>query len=154
MSGSGPLRRRSARWSESDLAQLAHSLSAGAGGTGSVAIPAFAVLPGSTGKRQRKYGNRLCKRHGLHFDSLREADRYDQLLLMERAGEIRDLRHHTTWSLRIGEIRITSYECDSEYWLKDGTHVVEDVKGVRTREYQIKARLMLALYCIHIHEVE
>ena len=75
------------------------------------------------------------------------------LRLLEQAREVRDLRVHTSWTLKIGELPICKYECDFEYWLQSGEHVVEDVKGVRTREYKIKCNLMRALYHVIIREI-
>ncbi len=91
---------------------------------------------------------------GITFDSAAEARRYEALRLLEAAGAIRDLRVHTRWTLRIRDCRICVYECDFEYWTRDGEQVVEDVKGFRTREYKIKRELMRALYDINICELQ
>ena len=43
-------------------------------------------------QKRAKYQNQKAERGEIHFDSQKEARRYDELLLMLRAGEIRDLR--------------------------------------------------------------
>ena len=111
--------------------------------------------------------------NGIWFDSAREADRYAELLLLQRAGKISDLR------LQIKYVLIPAqYECYERYGkngkrLKDGKRciekecayiadfvykedckdVVEDVKGMRTKEYLIKRKLMLWVHGIRIKEV-
>ena len=46
-----------------------------------------------------------------------------------------------------------TYIADFVYMDKDGQQVVEDTKGVRTKEYIIKRKLMLHRYGIRIQEV-
>jgi hypothetical protein len=46
-----------------------------------------------------------------------------------------------------------SYYADFDYIEKDGTHVVEDVKGKKTKEYVIKRKLMLYIHGIKIREI-
>lgn len=148
-------RRRSTRWSLDDLALAVSSLNASGVGTETKPTTGSALSPSKSGARRNKYNARATVVDGIRFDSLAEARRYETLRLLERANEIRDLRVHTAWTLRIGERRICKYECDFEYWAtKTGEHVVEDVKGHITREYRIKRELMLALYGIHILEVK
>ena len=46
------------------------------------------------------------------------------------------------------------YIADFKYWdLKTGEQVVEDVKGMKTKEYIIKRKLMLWRFGIKIYEV-
>ena len=42
-------------------------------------------------QRRSKYGNTKTERHGIMFHSEKEANRYDQLLYMQMAGEISEL---------------------------------------------------------------
>ena len=53
------------------------------------------VLAQKTGK----YHNRKTVRHGITFDSKHEADRYDELRLLLKAGEIHDLKLQQTYKL-------------------------------------------------------
>lgn len=96
--------------------------------------------------RRTKYRNVKTEVDGIRFDSKAEAERYKQLRALERHGEIRDLRLQPRFSLRIGENRICTYVADFEYWLPDGSHRVEDVKGHPTQLYKLKKRLFEVLY--------
>ena len=102
-----------------------------------------------------KYGNTKVNVDGVPFDSKREAARWKELRLMERAGEITALRRQVRFELipkQDGE-RAVSYVADFVYRDKDGREIVEDAKGARTREYIIKRKLMLWRHGIRIREV-
>lgn len=45
--------------------------------------------------RQSKYKNKTIECDGLKFDSVKEARRYRELKILERAGEIREHRRNT-----------------------------------------------------------
>ena len=82
------------------------------------------------------------------FDSQREARRYDELVLLLKAGKISDLRLQQTFTLQEGYIsasgdavRALTYKADF-YYTKGGKSIVEDVKGVKTEAYKIKKKLM------------
>lgn len=105
-----------------------------------------------------KYNSRKTVVNGITFDSKKEACRYQELLLLEQAGEIRGLKLQPEFTLQEafttpqGErVRAVKYRADFSYVrpIKEGVdtrweRVVEDVKGVRTKEYQLKRKLMLA----------
>ena len=103
-----------------------------------------------------KYRNRKTEIDGIVFDSKREAQRYAELQLLQRAGKIRDLSMQVEFELipkQDGE-RACKYKADFVYHMADtGKMVVEDVKGKRTREYIIKRKLMLYRYGIRVREV-
>lgn len=106
-----------------------------------------------------KYHSRKVTVDGVTFDSRKEARRYSELLLLERAGAIQNLQRQVKYELipsqRIdGKVveRPCSYKADFVY-AKDGKTVVEDVKGMRTKEYVIKRKLMLKEHSIRITEV-
>ena len=85
-----------------------------------------------------KYGARrtfsaLC---GRTFSSKLEALRGEELFLLEKAGEITDLRYQVTFILS-DKPKIT-YTADSQYTDKDGKVITEDVKGVLTRDTRTK----------------
>lgn len=104
-----------------------------------------------------KYRNRKTVRNGISFDSQKEAARYDELMLMQCSGAIKDLRLQPEFTLQeafvtpLGErVRAVRYRADFSYALrvKEGpdtrwVEVVEDVKGFRTKEYELKKKLML-----------
>ena len=92
---------------------------------------------------------------GIRFASKAEARRYQQLKLLERAGEIRKLVLQPRFKIRIGGIFVCTYVADFTYWdVRKERHVTEDVKGMATREYKIKKKLMDAVLGIEIQEVQ
>ena len=90
---------------------------------------------------------------GITFASKKEAQRYRELKLMERAGAIRGLQLQVPFDLvkksKYG--RAIRYIADFVYW-EDDKMVVEDTKGVRLPVYKLKARLMQELFDITIKE--
>ena len=98
-------------------------------------------------KKKPKYGNQKAMHDGIEFDSIKERDRYKDLLLLEQACEIAHLRRQVTFPLYVNGKLICSYKADFVYVdLKLGREVVEDSKGFRTKEYRIKAKLFAALH--------
>jgi len=96
------------------------------------------------------------------FDSRKEAARYDDLMLLLKAGAITDLRLQPEFTLveaytkPTGErVRSMKYKADFSYW-KDGAFVVEDVKSpaTKTKVYMMKRKLMYDKFGITITEVE
>lgn len=108
-----------------------------------------------------KYHARKCCLDGICFDSKHEMQRYAQLKLLERAGEISDLRLQVKYQLiprqddSAGQMleRAVNYIADFVYKDKTGGTVVEDAKGNRTKEYIIKRKLMLWVHGIQVVEV-
>lgn len=119
-----------------------------------------------------KYGNRKAKARGKVFDSTIERSRYYTLSMLEKAGEISDLRMQVPYELipaiyetqevqlktktkQVQKLvqRATYYVADFVYKDAEGNEVVEDVKGFRTAEYRLKKKMMRALLGIQIKEV-
>lgn len=103
---------------------------------------------------KNKYGvaaRELRTCHDITFDSKAEMLRYNQLFLMSKAGLIHSLELQPKFELlpafiRGGDkIRAVCYIADFRY-TENGKTVVEDVKGVRTKEYSIKLKLFLHRY--------
>ena len=94
-----------------------------------------------------KYNARKVQIDGFTFDSQREAERYSELKLMEKAGEITDLTVHPKIELQSGfyykneRIRAITYEADFQYREK-GNLIIEDVKGMETQAFRIKWKLL------------
>lgn len=107
-----------------------------------------------------KYNSKKTVVDGQKFDSEKEANRYQELLLLKRVGAIKNLNRQVKFVLipsqrdENGKVveRECSYKADFKYE-EDGKTVVEDVKGYRTKEYIIKRKLMLYQYGIRIREV-
>ncbi len=92
-----------------------------------------------------KYGNRKVEMDGEKFDSIAERDRWVSLRLMERAGAIQSLRRQVRFHLSGADgSHVCDYIADFVYRRRDGAVVIEDVKGVVTDVFRIKAKLMAA----------
>lgn len=105
-----------------------------------------------------KYGNHKTEYDGIKFDSKAEADRYKVLKALEIQGIIKGLELQKPYKLckgrwNNGKPFSISYIADFVYSL-DGEIIVEDVKGFRTEAYQLKKKLMKAVYGIEIVEVK
>lgn len=122
--------------------------------------------------RKSKYGAEKVTIDGITFDSKKEANRYRELKILEKIGEITNLQMQVKYVLipaqrepdtvgkRGGIIkgklieREVSYIADFVYRdIKTGEWVIEDTKGMRTHEYIIKRKLMLYRHGIRIKEV-
>ena len=102
-----------------------------------------------------RYNNTKIRVDGRLFDSKAEAARWQELQLLERAGEITELERQVEYELipkQKGE-RAVKYIADFRYIDHDGKTVVEDTKGVRTPVWIIKRKLMLRVHGIRIREV-
>lgn len=98
-------------------------------------------------KGARKYRNVPTVVDGIRFASKREAFRYCELKLLERAGEIGKLELQPRYPLTVNGLHVCTYVADFAY-VENSTDrlVVEDAKGVRTRDFINKAKLFHALY--------
>lgn len=107
-----------------------------------------------------KYHSQKAMLDGIEFDSRREAQRYAELKLLERAGEITDLRTQVKYTLipaqkrpSGGVERACTYTADFVYKDKSGHEIVEDAKGMRTQQYIIRRKLMLWVHGIEVVEI-
>lgn len=121
-------------------------------------------------KSKNKYHSKKTTFDGIVFDSKKEAYRYLELKVLEKAGKIKDLQRQVKFVLipahrepdtigKNGGIhkgklieRECSYIADFVYE-ENGKTVVEDAKGKRLPEYIIKRKLMLWVHGIRIREV-
>ena len=98
-----------------------------------------------------KYHNRKTK----GFDSAKEWRRNQELEALQRAGEISELNRQVPFVLmpsytiadeptRQGfrTVREIRYIADFTYRLKDGTRIIEDVKGMQTDVFKLKRKLL------------
>ena len=91
---------------------------------------------------KHKYRAVRTERHGLKFDSKREAAYYDELLLRKKAGEVVAILTHVPFALPGG----TRYVCDFLVFEATGDVRFIDVKGVRTRKFDMQKKLVESLY--------
>lgn len=109
-----------------------------------------------SGNRTSKYHNTKTTVDGITFDSKKEANRYQELKLLNRVGEIKDLRLQEPYVLidKSNHGRAIKYIADFVYYDNSlQKEVVEDTKGYRTDVYKLKKRLMAERYGIDIKEV-
>lgn len=103
--------------------------------------------------KKSKYGSVKKSVNGIVFDSKRESNRYQELMVLEQAGEIKNLRLQVPFEL----IPKSKYGMPIRYiadfvYYENEQLIVEDAKGVRTPVYKIKRRLMAEVYGIQIKE--
>ena len=111
---------------------------------------------------------------GIVHDSAKEARRWGELLLLQRAGKITGLKRQVEFELippqyetyeRYGKTgqrlkdgrrlveRAVTYVADFVYTDAETFEtIVEDTKGVKTKDYIIKRKLMLSVYGIRVKE--
>ena len=119
----------------------------------------------------RKYKNKRVECDGRVFDSLKEYKRYCQLKALLKCGAISDLKLQVPFELVpavyedvVKQLktktkvekkcvqRAIKYVADFVY-MKDGQMIVEDTKGFRTKEYELKKKMMRALLGTVIREI-
>lgn len=103
-----------------------------------------------------KYKNQKCCLDGIIFDSKKEAQRYAELNLLQKAHQISELKCQVPFTLipKSQYGREIKYIADFTY-IKDGELIVEDVKSKATKTplYRLKKRLMAEVHNIEIREV-
>lgn len=105
-----------------------------------------------------KYHAKKVEFDGILFDSRREANRYAELMVLQRAGKISDLRMQEEFILipKCGKERPAKYHADFSYIdTATGEKVVEDVKSraTKTKDYILRRKLMNWRHGIQIREV-
>jgi len=85
------------------------------------------------------------------FDSKKEARRYVQLKILVKAGVISELKLQPRFDLIINDCKCGFYKADFDY-IENGKRVIEDVKGMKTPVYNLKKKLIKAIYGIDIFE--
>lgn len=126
---------------------------------------------------RNKYHSRKITRDGMTFDSVKEYWRYCELSLLEKAGKITNLRRQVKFVLipaqfeelptdevyKRGErkgmpkTKLVCVEQPVKYvadftYTENGKRIVEDSKGVKTKDYILKRKMMLYFHGIKIKE--
>lgn len=99
-------------------------------------------------KGNSKYKAKKTSIDGIKFDSQKEANRYLDLLVLQRAGLIQDLHRQVRFELQPSykkngkTIRAITYIADFVYYdTFKGEKIVEDTKGYRTEIYKLKKKI-------------
>ncbi len=108
----------------------------------------------------KKYKNKKTTVDSITFDSKKEARRYQELKLLEKADVIKNLRLQPKYILQEKykmsdrTVRAIYYIADFEYFDKEKRKiVVEDVKGIKTDVYKLKKKLFEHKYNLEITEI-
>lgn len=128
-------------------------------------------------QKKQKYNTRKIVYDGITFDSKDEIRRYNELLILKKAGEIHDLKYHEQFELIPAQYetverysktgkrlkdglklveRAAVYTSDFSYYLTvTGEKIVEDVKceKTKTETYVLRRKLIYKIYGIKIKEV-
>jgi hypothetical protein len=111
-------------------------------------------------RRRGKYGAKITTRHGHKFRSKWEADRCDELLLLQRAGEITNLEFRNVRKFKLcadyfcertGKmVKAPTYQPDFEYTDNDGKRIYEDSKGKTLAINKVKRKIVESRYGVTI----
>ena len=115
--------------------------------------------------RRLKHGNKKTIVDGITFDSQREAKRYGELKLLQKAGEISNLQLQMPYKL-VDSVKLDGrkkpsirYIADFVYWIyaeDDYYTIIEDAKSPHLRKnpvYRLKKHLLKAIHGMEIKEV-
>ena len=99
-------------------------------------------------QKKNKYHNKQVVIDGVKFDSKLEATRYTELKLLERSGQIKDLKLQPSYELiptfRKGNktYKKASYIADFSYYDNElNKTIIEDTKGFKTDVYILKKKI-------------
>jgi len=104
-----------------------------------------------------KYRSTKVKSSRGNFDSKKEFIRYLELESLQKFGTISQLKRQVRFELVPEQVingktvRGVYYDSDFTY-KRDGKFIVEDVKGMRTRVYAMKRKMMKQVHNIEILE--
>jgi hypothetical protein len=109
---------------------------------------------------RRKYGNKKTVLDGMEFDSKKEAQRYAELITLQRSGWISNLECQKRFELipaqKDSTGKVIEHKCvyvADFCYEQNGETIVEDVKGMKTDVYIIKRKLMLYVHGIRVREI-
>lgn len=112
-------------------------------------------------RTDNKFGAIRHDADGYKFASKKERDRYLQLRILERAGEIQNLEVHPEFPLVIDGEPVLSWSADGRYrrplkaimdfaYFQDGRRVVEDTKGMDTPLSRLKRAIVEHTYRVRV----
>jgi hypothetical protein len=110
--------------------------------------------------RRSKYAAVPTTIDNIRFSSKKEAARYLELKMLQKAGEIKGLELQPKFPLYVAKnrhsehVKVCDYIADFRYREgPNGLLVIEDVKGMKTPVYRLKKKMVEAQYGIEIREV-
>jgi hypothetical protein len=98
-----------------------------------------------------KYKNKKIIIDNITFDSKLEGKHYNQLKLLEQAGEIKDLELQPRYDLIINDVKIGFYKADFRFFdIKEDRERVIDSKGMDTPVSKLKRKMVKAVYGVDV----
>lgn len=100
---------------------------------------------------RNKFGAKKTQVGEINFDSKKEANRWMELQLLERGGEISNLRRqvriplmgqHRPLYTRTGRKMVLTVDFA---YIEDGNEVLEDSKGAWTRDFEVRYAVAIAM---------
>lgn len=98
---------------------------------------------------KHKFNAVPTKVDNIHFASKKEARYYEQLKILQKAGDVVFFLRQVPFDLPGG----VKYRVDYQEFRKDGTVHFIDVKGFKTDKYIMKKKMVESLYPVIIEEV-
>ena len=126
-------RRRTSQLDSSDGVQPAGAIVSGA--------------PAGTSQKRSKYNSVKTEVDGIVFDSKKEAKRWTELRLLERAGQIHNLERQHRVDVKYNGILLFWWKADFVFF-ENGQRIYEDVKSPMTAAlpvYRLKKRILKAM---------
>ena len=98
--------------------------------------------------KKNKYNAKKTNVDGIFFDSKKEAEYYNSLKLLVRAGELDSFGRQTRFVVTEGDdkTRATEYVTDFILLFPDKTYKIVDVKGVKTEVFKLKMKSLKEKY--------
>jgi hypothetical protein len=96
-------------------------------------------------KKKSKYNNSRVRVDGLLFDSQKEADTYQNLKVLHKAGLIKGFCRQAEFVLQEGfaNVKPIIYRCDWIVFLNDGSYEIRDDKGIKTEVFKLKHKMFM-----------
>lgn len=102
---------------------------------------------------KRKFNNKPQVQGDKRFASKLEQRKYNDLLLRERAGEVRKVEHQPKFTLKVNGRKVCRFTPDFSFWeLIDDKWIwcIADAKGAITKKrddaFKVRAKLFTAIY--------
>ncbi|MBN9028885.1 MAG: hypothetical protein BGO05_18595 [Rhizobiales bacterium 63-7] len=112
-----------------------------------------AFAPGKS--KRNKYGSEKTLLDGILFDSKAEANFYAALKQRAKGGEVTDIELQRQYDLIVHGVLVARYRADFVFFDRIAcARRVVDVKGVVTRDFAIKRKLMKACHGIKVEVVK
>lgn len=106
-------------------------------------------------QRGNKYKAQRTLLDGICFDSQAEANYYAALKLRERAGEVTDIELQRWYDLIVNGVLVARYRADFVFFDRICcSRRIVDTKGVVTRDFRMKQKLMRACHALEVEVVK